>query len=569
VNAPLLVLCLARPELVDDRPGWVADAVRLEPLEADETLELVDETAALESDARWRIVELAGGQPPLRAAAADVRRRIGARRSRQVRCPRRSRPCSRAASDGWMRASAPRCSARPSSGASSRAAPSPRSRRPISRWTHTCSRSRAAASSVPLPEVERGDDAYRFHHVLLRDAAYATLTKDQRADLHERVAAWLDRDGPGDDALVGYHLEQAAQLREAPAVAEAAGGRLGDAGYRAGARGDTRAALGLLRRAVDLLPAGERRGELLWELAIALWIAGRAGEAETALAEGTADADARGDRRLAARWTVHRALVDISRGSAAPADVLAAATDALIVLEAANDTRGQGRAWNAIVSARIYRCEMALMAEAAANAEACALAIGFSTAASIGAQAAALNHGPTPAREAVSACLGLLERARDRADESNVLAALAALHAQLGRARRRSTVCRRPARRTTKPGCASRARRRGPTRRSTSIDWPGAWTRPPRSGAGASTPCWRWPTRRTRRRVPSSSQTCTSTWARRPRRRRWRSSPSVTRPSTTSSSASCSDASRRGWPREPATTRVPSRWHGGPSATPR
>ena len=79
-----------------------------------------------------------------------------------------------------------------------------------------------------------GDDGYRFHHVLLRDTAYATLTKADRATLHERTAAWLDRDGSGDDALVGYHLEQAASL---PARARRGRRRAGDRGRRASRRG--------------------------------------------------------------------------------------------------------------------------------------------------------------------------------------------------------------------------------------------------------------------------------------------------------------------------------------------
>ena len=65
----------------------------------------------------------------------------------------------------------------------------------------------------PAAAADPGDDGYTFHHVLLRDAAYGSLTKADRADLHERAAAWLDRDGRGDDALVGHHLEQAVLSR--------------------------------------------------------------------------------------------------------------------------------------------------------------------------------------------------------------------------------------------------------------------------------------------------------------------------------------------------------------------
>ena len=100
----------------------------------------------------------------------------------------------------------------------------------------------------PAAAADPGDDGYTFHHVLLRDAAYASLTKADRADLHERTAAWLDRDGPGDDALVGYHLEQAVRYRrelgeDADELAAAAGERLGEAGMRVWRTNDVAAAV--------------------------------------------------------------------------------------------------------------------------------------------------------------------------------------------------------------------------------------------------------------------------------------------------------------------------------------
>ena len=117
----------------------------------------------------------------------------------------------------------------------------------------------------PADGAEPGDDGYRFHHVLLRDAAYATLTKADRATLHERTAAWLDRNGSGDDALVGYHLEQAVLYRrelgeDADELATAAGERLGEAGMRVLRTNDVATGVGLLGRAVALLPAGTRPG---------------------------------------------------------------------------------------------------------------------------------------------------------------------------------------------------------------------------------------------------------------------------------------------------------------------
>src|SRR5262249_55410795 len=83
-----------------------------------------------------------------------------------------------------------------------------------------------------------GDEAYRFRHVLIRDAAYRWLAKETRADLHERFAAWLERTA-GErvreyEEIVGYHLEQAYRCRreirandaELAVLGERASGRL-------------------------------------------------------------------------------------------------------------------------------------------------------------------------------------------------------------------------------------------------------------------------------------------------------------------------------------------------------
>ena len=115
--------------------------------------------------------------------------------------------------------------------------------------------------------------SYRFGHILIRDATYRGLLKRSRAVLHERFVAWADRVNPDRDRAVeyeeilGYHLEQAytclSELgpldehgRELGARAAA---RLFSAGRRSFARGDMPAAANLLRRAAALLPADEPR----------------------------------------------------------------------------------------------------------------------------------------------------------------------------------------------------------------------------------------------------------------------------------------------------------------------
>ena len=105
-----------------------------------------------------------------------------------------------------------------------------------------------------------GDDAFRFRHLLFRDTAYDALPKATRAELHERLAAWLDQKGEHLvelDEILGFHLELAARYKAElgqpdPGLAERASEHLAAAGRRALYRTDYRAAAPLLERALEL-----------------------------------------------------------------------------------------------------------------------------------------------------------------------------------------------------------------------------------------------------------------------------------------------------------------------------
>src|SRR5262249_41709095 len=71
-------------------------------------------------------------------------------------------------------------------------------------------------SELIEPEVGwmLGEPALRFHHVLIRDAAYRRLLKGTRAELHARFADWLGGkvgDAVEHDETLGWHLQQAHQ----------------------------------------------------------------------------------------------------------------------------------------------------------------------------------------------------------------------------------------------------------------------------------------------------------------------------------------------------------------------
>jgi tetratricopeptide (TPR) repeat protein len=144
----------------------------------------------------------------------------------------------------------------------------------------------------PDRPVLPGEDAYRFRHLLICDAAYEALPKATRADLHRRFARWLEEQGQSLvelDEIVGYHLEQACRYRaelglhvEAE-LRESARRHLTAAGRRALSRQDYIAAAQLLRRALVLVPEDEVDVPLEIDLAEALWVPGNVEEAYRSL----------------------------------------------------------------------------------------------------------------------------------------------------------------------------------------------------------------------------------------------------------------------------------------------
>jgi tetratricopeptide (TPR) repeat protein len=114
-----------------------------------------------------------------------------------------------------------------------------------------------------------GEDAFRFRHLLIRDAAYQAMPKEQRADLHERFAEWLasaaaERIAEYEEIL-GYHLEQAYRYRtelgtadeRTRVLARRAGDHLYRCGVRADERDDFKAARAFLERSLELLDGSE------------------------------------------------------------------------------------------------------------------------------------------------------------------------------------------------------------------------------------------------------------------------------------------------------------------------
>src|SRR3954454_21163525 len=111
-----------------------------------------------------------------------------------------------------------------------------------------------------------GDEAFRFRHLLIREVAYGSTTKAQRADDHRTFAAWLAEHAPEELAEIrSYHLDQAAallaELDGSPPteLAHDAAAALDEAGRRAMRRESYAAARRLFNRAHELEPTERRR----------------------------------------------------------------------------------------------------------------------------------------------------------------------------------------------------------------------------------------------------------------------------------------------------------------------
>jgi tetratricopeptide (TPR) repeat protein len=279
-GAAILLLCLARPELAEDRSGWPI-TIRLEHLGEAEVERLIPNRIG--AGLRRRIARAAGGNPLFieemlaMAEQSDAQvtvpptlQALLAARLDRLEAPERS-TLERAAVEGEVF----HRGAVQALGAGDQ----------VIRYLAALVRKELiipAATQIP------DEEAFRFRHLLIRDAAYNALPKAVRADLHERFAGWLDERGARVvemDEIVGYHLERACRYRSElgisvdEGVVTAARRRLTDAGERALVRQDEGTAVSLLERAASLVPEGQLDLGLEVELAVALSATGRNPEA--------------------------------------------------------------------------------------------------------------------------------------------------------------------------------------------------------------------------------------------------------------------------------------------------
>jgi class 3 adenylate cyclase/tetratricopeptide (TPR) repeat protein len=466
-DAPVLIVCLARPELLEERPMWSggklnSTSLLLEPLdeeacgtlignllddaEVDEVVKqriaqaaegnplfveemlavLVEEGALTRDDGRWvstRDLSAVAIPPTIQAL-------LGARIGRLGRDERnvleRAAVAGRIFSRGAVRALSP---------VAERSALEARLEGLVQKQLIRPHRTEFGA-----------EHTYRFRHNLIRDAVYQHMSKASRAELHERFAGWLEGAGEGKsaerDEILGYHLEQAFRYRQElgrpdTELGTRAGERLARAGRRAVDRGDLPAAVSLLTRATALLPDthGERR-EILPMLGSALMRTGDFSRAEGTLTEALQAADAAGDKRLEMRTLIERELFrSFTSSEESVEEIVAVADQAIPLLSELGDNLGLAKAWWLKSEVHVHACRWAARAEnlerALAYARAAEDRSEHSTLASQ--LAVALYCGPTPVDQAIERCERLMaDLPDDRSLRASVTGSIAGLRAMQG-----------------------------------------------------------------------------------------------------------------------------------------
>jgi class 3 adenylate cyclase/tetratricopeptide (TPR) repeat protein len=455
-GVPIFLLVVARTELLDVRPDWGggklnAASLLLEPLAPDECTELMDligASASLDADLRGKITVASAGNPLfVEEMLAMVRERPS---GGEIVVPPTIHALLQAridSLDGDVRVVMERGAVEGEvfhRGTVAELSPDP-VRDGVETHLATLVRKELIRSTAPsFPE----DEGFRFRHLLIRDAAYESLPKSTRAELHERFADWLAKhDLIERDEIVGYHLEQAHRYRSEldgadPALEELArraSTHLAAAGRGALERGDFNAGRSLFIRATTLLPDGdEARLALGPVFAEALFEAG-AEDTWKVLSEAARAADP----TTCARATVTMATWAIFGEHEMPFDEREALrNDALSVFESTADDYGLALYWSSVA----WEAWFVIRATEAAQACEHALEHFRRAGAEHSRPAASIRRrlresyyqGPTPVDEAIERIIalgapnsGLLEVA----SEASVLARLYAMKGEIDDAR--------------------------------------------------------------------------------------------------------------------------------------
>jgi predicted ATPase/class 3 adenylate cyclase len=399
-DAPILLLCMARPDLLDRRPSWGggklnATTIQLQPLDEQESERLVGNLlgrTGLEEDVLARIVASAEGNPlfveemlsmliddghlirkgegwtPVGdigiAALPPTIHALLATRLDQLDDEER-RVLERASVMGqvFYRGAL-------------EALPAEAARETLDTVLEGLVRK-------DLIRPERSEEfareqSYRFRHILIRDAAYEAIPKERRTQLHEAFAGWLEQ-AVGErvteyEEILAYHLERAVRQRSelgpldehARTVGRRAADLLASAGRRAFDRNDLPASVNLLGRAGALLAADDpKRLNLLIDVGTALHESGELARADRVLVEAIDTTGRLGDDRLKAHaMLAHLYLRMFADPAFKVEEIQEGVAQAIPVFERDDDHRGLARAWRLLSWAHNNRLRQAERQEA-------------------------------------------------------------------------------------------------------------------------------------------------------------------------------------------------------------
>ena len=199
-SAPLVMVALARPELLDRRSAWGGGrrsftSLALEPLTESETRRLVALlTEGVPVNIADRIVERAGGNPFFAGElvrAYEASRREGANDA-DIVLPDTVHATVLARIDGLPDRDRKVLEYAAATGRTARAAA-------IGALLPDLGADEIAASLEALLEREflvwQAAGAYTFRHIVIREVAYATLPRAERVRAHLRLASWLETNG--------------------------------------------------------------------------------------------------------------------------------------------------------------------------------------------------------------------------------------------------------------------------------------------------------------------------------------------------------------------------------------
>ena len=416
-RSPVMVLCLARPELIEAFPDWVpgrtgATTLVLAALSTDESARLaagLADVAAHAAGTMERIVTQADGNPfyleQLAAAAGEaggdpqqlpptLHTLLAARIDRLDDAERTVLRCAAVIGGEFTQDDLRSLT----HGAD------------VAAILRTLTRRRFIA---PVPGPPAADAVYEFADIVMARVAYEGLTKRDRSQLHEHHANCLVAK-QASDALVGEHLERAYRFHAEISVhdertarlRERAASHLAHAGSVALSRMDLSRARSLLSRAVELTVPGEpQRPEFLQQLGAAYLTMGHAEEAESALRQAAAEAES---QQLVAVAAHARLLLAGLRPDGAQH---VAAVESSLPLSPTGDEH-LGFARNRLILARSFqrrgRHTEALSILDGTLGHAARAAPGWELAATLGAIGMSLWFGPEPVPSAIERCEGLL-----------------------------------------------------------------------------------------------------------------------------------------------------------------